>query len=201
MVSTSTRSDRVTLQDQVLIKGNSKPLNGLTELGCHVINMGHKSESVRQSYGYRPTPGLISQFNKTGGRRLNPELPNLSHQRCRCTYADIVRGPWSRVVRRRTTVALVLVSTAISPVHHVAQGKPKHFVVVLTGCIRVLEEDHMVEGEDRTDSSIEEGVMVDGRCRNVVDLKVIAGHRSVQHPLSTHRSPCRGGSRTLMHMH
>jgi hypothetical protein len=65
MVSTSTRFDRATLHDQALIKGNSKLLNGLTELGCHVINMGHKSESVCQSYGYRPTLGLISLFNKT----------------------------------------------------------------------------------------------------------------------------------------
>jgi hypothetical protein len=39
-----------------------------------------------------PTPGLISLFNKTGGRRLNPKLPNLSHQRHRRAYANIVLG-------------------------------------------------------------------------------------------------------------
>jgi hypothetical protein len=61
------------------------------ELGCHVSHMGHKSESVRQSVGYKPTPGLVLLFTETGGRRLNPKPP-IWHQHHRHTYADAVCG-------------------------------------------------------------------------------------------------------------
>jgi hypothetical protein len=56
MASISPRSNQVTLQDrEVPFKEKSKPLDGPTELGCHVSYMGHKSESICQSLGYRPT--------------------------------------------------------------------------------------------------------------------------------------------------
>jgi hypothetical protein len=87
------RSDRASFQDLAPIKGNSKPsVDVLTEPGRHELIMGHEGESGRQTLGYRPTPGLISLFTKTGVRRPNPKCPNFSPQCSRRSYADVIRS-------------------------------------------------------------------------------------------------------------
>jgi hypothetical protein len=61
------------------------------ETGHHVSHMGHKGKSDCHRFGYRPTPGLMSLFSKTGERRLNPKPP-ISHMSRRCSYTDVIRG-------------------------------------------------------------------------------------------------------------
>jgi hypothetical protein len=90
MANTSLCSRRATNQDrEAPFKGNSKSPGRPTELGCHVLHMGHKSESDHHRFGYRPTPGLMSLFSKTGVCRLNPK-PLVSHTSCHRSYADVV---------------------------------------------------------------------------------------------------------------
>jgi hypothetical protein len=92
MAHTSPRSEQAIFRDYETSSTEiSNTLDGLMELGCHVSHMGHKSQSGSPSVGYRPTPGLITLFSKTGGRRRNPN-PALPHQRSRRSHADVVHG-------------------------------------------------------------------------------------------------------------
>jgi hypothetical protein len=137
------RSDRASFQDLAPIKGNSKPsVDVLTEPGRHELIMGHEGESGRQTLGYRPTPGLISLFTKTGVRRPNPKCPNFSPQCNRRSYADVIRSNMEQGgAPMRTIAAQVLVRVDTNPGHLAGQDKLKRFMVDLTDLIQVMVED------------------------------------------------------------
>jgi hypothetical protein len=92
-VVTTKRSDRSNFQDQAAIKGVpiSNSNDGQMVLGRHDNVMGQNRKSSHPNLLYRPTPGFIVLFGKTGGRRHNPNPATLSH-RDNHSYTDVVRS-------------------------------------------------------------------------------------------------------------
>jgi hypothetical protein len=86
-VITELSFDWVTIQDQVVIKGDSNSLDVQMVIGHHDSIMGHISKSGRQNFCYRPTPRLIALFGKTGVRCRNHNIAQQSPQENRY-YVD-----------------------------------------------------------------------------------------------------------------